>query len=140
MYDPKSQSQLALIAMLQSLQAVQRKLAEDSEVASGGKAFKQLHRMKRKVFERPVQVVEEHLGDTRLRLGAETQDAWQLWLLTERISWGKMLGLKRVHWYLSHALAHSVRGENEISAAYQATILRALRRRRWREKTGRQGA
>ena len=58
--------------------------------------------------------------------GGQDGDQWQFWHQTERIQFGKMLGLKRVHWHLSHILAVSLGGRHAEAEAYMVQLLRAV--------------
>ena len=71
-------------------------------------------------------LINEYLGDVRLRLGAEAGDPWQLWHMTNEISWQRNMGLKRTHWYVSHAVGYLIKGQHEIGTAYLCQFLRAL--------------
>ncbi len=112
--------------MMSMMDQWSRKMNEDAELAGGGKAFRRLTKLKRRVMEQPQQVTGEYIRDCMLRLGAEPSDNWQLYQMTEKINWKNQLGLKRCHWYLSHALTHFLRGETPVGEAYLTQILRGL--------------
>jgi len=126
---PNGFDPLVLATLLQSMQQLQRLSArqeEEGDLIQGGRAYRRLHRMKKKVEERPLDVVNEYLTDVRMRLGAEPMDHWQLWHMTDHISWGRLLGLKRCHWYISQAVGHLLHGRHEVGAAFLCQLLRAL--------------
>ena len=118
--------QALMLSLFQAFQQMQKRYEDDNDVVGGGKAYRRLHKMKKRIEDHPADVVNEFWSDTRLRLGAEVHDPWQLWHATERISWGKHVGLKRCHWYLAHGLTYSLRGEHLISQAFMCQLLRAL--------------
>ena len=120
---------MILAALMQSmvqLPRINNKQEEDSDLVQGGKAHRRLHRMKRKVEERPLEVINTYLADVRLRLGAEPTDPWQLWHMTENIAWGNQLGLRRCHHYVSHAVGHILHGREEVGTALLCQLLRAI--------------
>jgi hypothetical protein len=118
--------QAMLMGMFQAFQQMQKRYEDDNDVVGGGKAYRRLHKMKKRIEEYPAEVISEFLADTRLRLGAELHDPWQLWHATERINWGKHVHAKRCHWYLAHGLTYSLRGEHLIAQAYFCQLMRAV--------------
>ena len=113
------------LLMLQMLHRQQKR--DDDSVEAGGKAFRRIHNLKARVENEPGRLVSEYLTEVMEKLGVEDGDVWQLWHWTERISWGKMLGLKRVHWHLSHILSLSLKGKKREAEAYSTQLLRGLR-------------
>ena len=125
-YDPLLMN--LLLHQFQQMQQIQKDRDEDGAegVVGGGRAYRRLHKMKRRIEDRPMELITESLGDVRLRLGAEAGDPWQLWHMTNEISWQRNMGLKRTHWYVSHAVGYLIKGQHKIGTAYLCQFLRAL--------------
>jgi len=90
---PSGSDPPALATPLQVWQQFQRLSArreEEGSLIQGSRAHRRLHHMKRKVEKRPRSVVDEYLAYARMRLGAEPEDHWQLWDMTDRVSWGRL--------------------------------------------------
>ena len=79
--------------------------AEEDQGDVGGRAFTRIHKLKGKVEKDPVPLITEYLKEVQNMLGTGEGDPWQVFQITENVPWGRMLGLKRCHWHLSHALA-----------------------------------
>ena len=69
--------------------------------------------------------ITDYLKEVQNVLGVEDSDPWQVYQMTENIPWG-MLGLKRCHWHLSHALAYFFRGRKQQAEAYMVQLLKGL--------------
>jgi len=83
----------ALATLLQSWQQLQRLFARQEKKGNmirGSRAYRRLHYVKKKIEKRPLNVVDEHLADVRMRLGAEPMDLWQLGHMTDRVCWGRL--------------------------------------------------
>ncbi len=104
-------------AMAQMMMKQLSRADEEEGGVGGGKAFKRIHNLKKRVEKQPRAIINNYLAELSEKLGVEPGDTWQIWMWTERIHWGKMLGLKRVHWHLSHVLTLSLRGEKEQGEA-----------------------
>jgi hypothetical protein len=122
-----SENQLMHFAVLKMLEKMADKDGfEEGGATGGGKAFQRVHALQGRVMKEPKKVVSEYLADTMDKLGAEEDDAWQLHQLSGKLNWGKMKGLHRVHFHVSHALTMSLRGEHDRCEAYLCQLLRGL--------------
>ena len=92
---------------------------------SGGRAFRRVHKMKGQVESEPESVVSKYVEEVIEHLGVEEGEAWQLHHWSLRVAWGRMQGLKRVHYHLSKILALSLKGKKHVSEAYTVRLLRA---------------
>ena len=118
-----------MMMIMQQMTKMERQWNEegaDGDLARGGKAFRKVHQMRKRVDRAPIQVVDLYLEEVRRKLGAEPGDPWQPWHYTERIQWGRMLGLKRVHYHLSKILGRILAGQVDQSAAHVVQLLRAV--------------
>ncbi len=95
------------------MQRIQKDRDEDGAegVVGGGRAYRRLPKMKRRIDDKPMELINEYGGDVRLLLGAEAGDPGKLWHMTNEISWQRNMGLKRTH---------------EIGTAYLCQFLRAI--------------
>jgi hypothetical protein len=115
---------LVQLMMLQELKKLREQ--DDGGQGSGGKALKRLHSLHENILENPRGVVKEYVAEVMDNLGVEAGESWQLWQWTQQINWGRMKGLHRLHYHISHALTLGLRGENDQSHAYLAQTLRAI--------------
>ena len=115
----------AMMLML-LMQQNKKNEAEEDQGDAGGRAFKRIHKLKGKVEKDPIPLITEYLKEVQSVLGVEDGDPWQVYQMTEHVPWGKMLGLKRCHWHLSHALAFSLRGRKHQAEAYMVQLLKSL--------------
>jgi hypothetical protein len=112
--------------MMFQLLMKQKRGESDEGLDSGGRAFRRIRQMKARVSKEPNRIVNEYLEEIMEKLGVEDGDAWQLWNWSERVVWGKMLGLKRVHWHVSHILSLSLKDKRREAQAYMVQLLRGL--------------
>ena len=117
--------QLATLQLLMKM--AKNEGGSDGVAGSAGRAVRRVHQMRNKPLTKPDATVLEYIEDTREEVGAEDGEPWQLWSLTEKLQWGKMQGLRRIHFHLSHILTMSLRGNRRQSEAYIAVLLRAVR-------------
>ena len=118
--DPQNQ----MMMMMPMIQQQGKKSSTEEE--KGGKAFRRIRSMKARTEDQPEKIVSQFLEEAMDKLGVEEGDAWQLWMLSEKINWGNMSGLHRCHFHLCHALTLSLRGKKTQCEAYMVQILRAL--------------
>jgi hypothetical protein len=82
--------------------------------------------MQQRVKTDPISVAASYVDEVKKELGVSEEEAWALWHMTDVVAWGKMLGLKRVHYHLSHIAQHLVKEESDVALAYVCQMLRAL--------------
>ena len=82
--------------MMMLMQQMLRKEKADKEDV-GGKAFKRVRNLRHRVQEEPRVIVGEYLSQIMDRMGVEEGDSWQPWHVTNKITWGRLAGLHRVH-------------------------------------------
>jgi hypothetical protein len=88
--------------------------------------LKKLHAQQARVYKAPGAIVSEYVAEVMAELAVEPGDAWGFHQYSMRIHWGKLRGLQRVHYHLSHILALSMRGEAQPAQAYMVQLLRCL--------------
>ena len=113
------------------LQAVRGFTSRDSDnpgdgLTDAGKSLQRLNKMQDRVTKQPKAVVSDYLREVREQLGVEPGEAWQLWQYSQKIPWGRMKGLHRMHYHLSYALTLSLRGDQEECQAFIVQMLRAV--------------
>ena len=116
---------MPMMVRMMMMQQMMRKEKADKE-DGGGKAFKRVHNLRHRVQEEPRVIVGDYLSQIMDKMGVEDGDSWQPWHFTSKISWGRLAGLRRVHFHLSHILTLQLRGQNLQSQAYTVQLLRAL--------------
>jgi hypothetical protein len=113
--------------MMMMMEMFMRPEREKNDLATvSGKAYRRMHILKNRVYSEPEVVIQQYIDEVRLRMGVEDGDVWQLWQYTEKLNWGRMTGMKRIHHHLHHCLALSLKGQRRQSEAYQAQLLRAV--------------
>ena len=122
----KGMGDMQAMMMMLLMQQNKKYEAEEDQGDVGGRAFKRIRKLKGKVEKDPVPLITDYLEEVQNVLGVEDGDPWQVYQMTENVPWGKMLGLKRCHWYLLHALAYSLRGRKHQAGAYMVHLLKGL--------------
>ena len=112
------------------LQAVRGLSSRDSDnpgdgLTGAGKSLQRLNKMQDRVTKQPKAVVSDYLREVRKQLGVEPGEAWQLWQYSQKIPWGRMKGLHRMHYHQLYAVTLSLRGEQEECQAFMVQMLRA---------------
>ena len=88
--------------------------------------MRRLQKLKGRIEAEPEAIVGQYLADITDRLGVEEGDAFQPWMWTEKIQWGKLAGLLRVHFHLSHILSLLLKGRKSQGKADIVQLLRSL--------------
>jgi len=114
--------QVIMMALMELL----KKQKTQGDEQPGGKAVRRLQKLRSRVETEPEAIVGQYLQDIMDKLGTEPGDAFQPWMWTSRISWGKLAGLHRVHFHLSHILGLSLKGKKRQAEAYTVQLLRSL--------------
>ena len=117
-----SSNQVIMMALMELL----KKQKSGNEEQPGGKAVRRLQKLRSRVETEPEAIVGLYLEEIMDKLGTEPGDAFQPWMWTSRISWGKLAGLHRVHFHLSHILGLSLKGKKKQAEAYTVQLLRSL--------------
>ncbi len=94
-------------------------------LGQSAKALRKLHSLKQEVYNNPRRIIHDYSLEVMMHLGAELGDPWQYYQYTAKIPWGKMHGLHRTHFHISHILALILRQQTEQAAAYAIQLLRA---------------
>ncbi len=55
---------------------------------------------KNRVYQEPDAVIQQYIDEVQLRLGVDDGDVWQLWQFIEKLGWGRMMGMRRIHHHL----------------------------------------
>jgi len=114
--------QVIMMALMELL----KKQRSQTEEQPGGKAVRRLQKLRSRVETEPEAIVGQYLQDIMDKLGTEPGDSFQPWMWTSRINWGKLAGLHRVHFHLSHILGLSLKGKKKQAEAYTVQLLRSL--------------
>ena len=121
-----------MMMMMKQFERFEKSFGEDGGDFDGsggvraGRAFRQLHQSRRRVDQAPVGLVEEYLGECRRKLGAEVDDSWAPWQVTATIQWGRMLGLKRIHFHLSKILGRLLAGQLVEGQAHVTQLIKSI--------------
>ena len=116
------------VIMMALMKLLSQPSSEASEAPGGGRAFKKVHTLRSRVDDeqKSQEIVVEYVHDVMGKLGAEEGDSWQLWQFSNQIVWGRLAGLHRCHFHLSHILAMMLKGQLVRAQAYMVQLLRAL--------------
>jgi hypothetical protein len=82
--------------------------------------------MKERVFLHPKKVISDYLTDIMCSMNVQVGDAWAISEYSEKVRWGKMPGLGRIHFHTSHALELALKGQADESAAYLVQVLQSV--------------
>jgi hypothetical protein len=91
-----------------------------------GKAHRQMPMTKSRVCQGPDAGRRHYINEVRLRTSVKDGDAWQLWRFTEKLNWGRMVGMMSIHHHPHHCLALSPNGRRRQGEARMTQPLRAV--------------
>ena len=89
--------------------------------------MRSLQKLRGRIEAEPEAVANQYSAGITQRLGVEKGDAFQLWMWTQKIQWGNLVGLHRVHSHLSRVLALLLKGRESKGEAYIVQLLQSLR-------------